>query len=165
MSTRPGAEPLLLPPSGVGPSVRRMGAMIERYIYLLRSSGVRTVELIHGPFLQMLTWGFLQRYLTDTPGPLAHAAGVLIGSVLLWDILLRSQVGFSTTFMEEMWARNLNLLTSPLRPYELMAALSIWSLIRLAVAIVPVVIAAYLIFGFNLLDRVAACRLLRRAHD
>ena len=153
MSTRRGAEPLFLPPSGFGPSVRRMGAMIERYIYLLRSSGVRIVELIHGPFLQMLTWGFLQRYLTDTPGPLAHAAGVLIGSVLLWDILLRSQVGFSTAFMEEMWARNLgNLLTSPLRPYELMAALSIWSLIRLAIAIVPVVIAAYLIFDFNLLD-------------
>ena len=101
----------------------------------------------------MLTWGFLQRYLAITPGPLARGAGVLIGSVLLWDILFRSKIGFSTTFLEEMWARNLgNLLTSPLRPYELLMALSVWSVIRIGISIGPVAVAAYLIFGFNLLD-------------
>jgi ABC-2 type transport system permease protein len=101
----------------------------------------------------MLTWGFLQKYLAGTTSPLAQAAGVLIGSVLLWDILFRSKIGFSTTFIEEMWSRNLgNLLISPLRPLELVAALSAWSIIRLAVSMVPVAIAAYFIFGFNLLD-------------
>ena len=122
-------------------------------MYLLRSSGVRLVELIYWPFLQMLTWGFLQKYLAGTTSPLAQAAGVLIGSMLLWDILFRSNIGFSTTFIEEMWSRNLgNLLTSPLRPYELVAALSLWSVIRLGVSMVPVAAAAYFIFGFNLLD-------------
>jgi ABC-2 type transport system permease protein len=122
-------------------------------MYLLRSSGVRLVELIYWPFLQMLTWGFLQKYLAGTTSPLAQGAGVLIGSVLLWDILFRSKIGFSTTFIEEMWSRNLgNLLTSPLRPYELVAALSLWSVIRLGVSMVPVAIAAYFLFGFNLLD-------------
>ncbi len=127
--------------------------MVRRYVYLLRSSGIRLVELVYWPFLQMLTWGFLQKYLAGTTSPLAQAAGVLIGSVLLWDILFRSKIGFSTTFIEEMWARNLgNLLTSPLRPFELVAALSVWSVIRLGVSMVPVAIAAYFIFGFNLLD-------------
>jgi len=124
---------------------------VRRYIYLLRSSGARLAELFYWPFLQMLTWGFLQKYLAGTTSPLAQGAGVLIGSVLLWDILFRSKIGFSTTFIEEMWSRNLgNLLTSPLRPYELVAALSLWSAIRL-VSMVPVAIAAYFIFGFNLL--------------
>ncbi len=101
-------------PSRLGPPHRRAG---QRYIYLLRSSGIRLVELIYWPFLQMLTWGFLQKYLAGTTSPLAQAAGVLIGSVLLWDILFRSKIGFSTTFIEEMWSRNLgNLLTSPLAP-------------------------------------------------
>jgi ABC-2 type transport system permease protein len=114
---------------------------------------VRLVELIYWPFLQMLTWGFLQKYLAGTQNPYAQAAGVLIGSVLLWDILFRSKIGFSTTFIEEMWSRNLgNLLTSPLRPYELVAALSLWSVIRLGVSMVPVAFAAFFIFGFNLLD-------------
>jgi len=126
--------------------------MSARYVYLLRSSGVRVVELVYGPFLQMLTWGFLQRYLANTEGPLMRSAGVLIGSILLWDILFRSKVGFSSTFIEEMWARNLgNLLTSPLRPYELLIALSVWSLMRVIIGIAPVAVAAYFIFGFNLL--------------
>ena len=127
--------------------------MVRRYMYLLRSSGIRLVELVYWPFLQMLTWGFLQKYLAGTTSPLAQAAGVLIGGVLLWDILFRSKIGFSTTFIEEMWSRNLgNLLTSPLRPFELVAALSAWSVIRLGVSMVPVAVAAYFIFGFNLLD-------------
>jgi ABC-2 type transport system permease protein len=129
-----------------------MAALVQRYIYLLRSSGVRIIELIYWPFLQMLTWGFLQKYLADTTSPLAMGAGVLIGSVLLWDILFRSKIGFSTTFIEEMWSRNLgNLLISPLRPLELVAALSVWSIIRLCVGMIPVAFAAYLFFGFNLL--------------
>ena len=145
-------EPVLLPPSGVQASLRRVVALVRRYVYLLRSSGVRLVELIYWPFLQMLTWGFLQKYLASTQNPYAQGAGVLIGAVLLWDILFRSKIGFSTTFIEEMWSRNLgNLLTSPLRPYDLVAALSLWSIIRLAVSMVPVAIAAFFIFGFNLL--------------
>jgi len=145
--------PVVLAPTGVAASLRRIGALIKRYMYLLRSSGVRLFELIYWPFLQMLTWGFLQEYLAGNTSPAAQAAGVLIGSVLLWDILFRSKIGFSTTFIEEMWSRNLgNLLISPLRPSELVAALSVWSIIRLSVSMIPVAFAAYLIFGFNLLD-------------
>jgi ABC-2 type transport system permease protein len=146
-------EPMLLAACGLTASARRIAALVRRYIYLLRGSGVRLVELIYLPFLQMLTWGFLQKFLASTENPYAQGAGVLIGSVLLWDILFRSKIGFSTTFIEEMWSRNLgNLLTSPLRPYELVAALSLWSIIRLAVSMVPVAIAAFFIFEFNLLD-------------
>ena len=145
--------PILLPPTGAGSVLRRIYALVLRYTYLLRGSGVRLVELIYWPFLQMLTWGFLQKYLAGTTSPLAQAVGVLIGSVLLWDILFRSKIGFSTTFIEEMRSRNLgNLLTSPLRPYELVAALALWSIMRLGVSMVPVAIAAYFVFGFNLLD-------------
>jgi ABC-2 type transport system permease protein len=148
-----GAVPVILPPVGARASLRRIFALVERYVYLLRSSGVRVIELIYWPFLQMLTWGFLQKYLAGTTSTLAQSAGVLIGSVLLWDILFRSKIGFSTTFIEEMWSRNLgNLLISPLRPIELVAALSLWSVIRLGVSMVPVAVAAYFIFGFNLLD-------------
>ena len=152
-ATASGAEPVLLPPTGLHASLRRIRAMVRRYIYLWGSSGVRQVQLIYWPFLQMLTFGFLQKYLAGTSGPLAQAAGVLIGSVLLWEILFRTNIGFSATFVEEMWSRNLgNLLTSPLRPYELVAALSLWSVIGLGVSMVPVAIAAYFIFGFNLLE-------------
>jgi ABC-2 type transport system permease protein len=71
--------------------------------------------------------------------------------VLLWDILFRGQLGFSISFLEEMWARNMgNLMISPLRPVEFIAALMIMSLIRLAIGMVPVSLLAIAFFGFNL---------------
>lgn len=146
-------SPVLRPPTGAWASARRIGALLRRYIYLLRSSSVRIVELIYWPFLQMLTWGFLQKFLASTNNPYAIGAGVLIGAVLLWDILFRSNLGFFTTFIEEMWSRNLgNLLISPLRPHELVMALCIWSILRLSIGMVPVTAAAFFIFDFNLLD-------------
>jgi ABC-2 type transport system permease protein len=50
-----------------------------------------------------------------------------------------------------MWARNLgNLMMSPLRPMEFVAALMIMSIVRLAVGMVPVTFLAIAFFGFNL---------------
>src|SRR5260370_20313814 len=100
-------------------SGRRMAAMIERYWYLLRSSWPRLLELVYFPAVQMLMWGFLQLYLSQNAGFFARAGGTFIGAVLLWDILFRGQLGFSVSFLEEMWSRNLaNLMISPLKPIE-----------------------------------------------
>jgi ABC-2 type transport system permease protein len=137
-------------------SLKRIGAMILRYSYLLRASYTRVLDIIYWPLLQMLTWGFLQSYLVKAgaltgPGGAAQAAGTLIGAILLWDILLRGQQGFSFSFIEEMWSRNLpNILMSPLRPAEFVVSLVVMSLIRLAVGVLPVTLLAIVFFGFNL---------------
>jgi ABC-2 type transport system permease protein len=132
-------------------SIRRMSAMVLRYWYLLRSSWARLVELIYWPAVQMLMWGFLQTYIAEQASMFAKAGGVFIGAVLLWDILFRGQLGFSVSFLEEMYARNLgNLLISPLRMTEFVAALMIMSIIRLAIGMGPVTLMAIWFFGFNL---------------
>ena len=132
-------------------SLRRVAAMVLRYWYLLRSSFARLAELIYWPTVQMLMWGFLQTYLAGQTNLYARAGGVLIGAVMLWDILFRGQLGFSISFLEEMWSRNLgNLMISPLRPAEFVAALMVMSIIRLAIGMVPVTLLAIWFFGFNL---------------
>ena len=132
-------------------SLRRVAAMVLRYWYLLRSSFARLLELIYWPTVQMLMWGFLQTYLAGQTSLYAQAGGVLIGAVMLWDILFRGQLGFSISFLEEMWSRNLgNLMISPLRPAEFVAALMVMSIIRLAIGMVPVTLLAIWFFGFNL---------------
>jgi ABC-2 type transport system permease protein len=99
----------------------------------------------------MLMWGFLQLYLAQNAGFFARAGGTFIGALLLWDILFRGQLGFSVSFLEEMWSRNLaNLMISPLRPGEFVLALMIMSLVRLAIGVVPVSLLAIAFFGFNL---------------
>jgi ABC-2 type transport system permease protein len=132
-------------------SLRRVGAMVLRYWYLLRSSWPRILDLIYWPAVQMLMWGFLQLYVNQNSSFFTQSAGVFIGSVLLWDILFRGQLGFSISFLEEMYARNMgNIMMSPLRPVEFVAALMIMSLIRLAIGMVPVTFLAIGFFGFNL---------------
>jgi len=134
-----------------GLSLRRIGAMILRYWYLLISSWPRLLELAYWPVLQVITWGFLQSYIAQNAGFFARAGGALIGAVILWDILFRGQLGFSISFLEEMWARNLgNLMMSPLKPIEFLIALMIMSLIRLSIGIIPMTLLAMIFFDFNL---------------
>jgi ABC-2 type transport system permease protein len=132
-------------------SPRRVAAMVERYWYLLRSSWARLIELVYWPAVQMLMWGFLQVYIGENASFFARASGFFIGAVLLWDILFRGQLGFSVSFLEEMYARNLaNLMMSPLRTSEFISALMIMSIVRLAIGLVPVSLMAIAFFGFNL---------------
>jgi len=135
--------------SAISPT--RIGAMVLRYWYLLRSSWPRLLDLVYWPAVQMLMWGFLQLYIAQNAGFFARAGGTFIGAVLLWDILFRGQLGFSLSFLEEMWSRNLaNLMISPLRPVEFVLALMIMSVIRLAISTIPVALLAIAFFGFNL---------------
>jgi ABC-2 type transport system permease protein len=132
-------------------SLNRIAAMTARYYYILRSSWTRLLELIYWPAMQMLVWGFLYTYLYDSKSELGSTAGLLLGAVLLWDVLFRGQLGFTFTFLEEIWSRNLaNLMMSPLTPAELAASLMAMSFIRLVIGTIPVTILAALLFGFNI---------------
>jgi ABC-2 type transport system permease protein len=133
---------------GIAP--HRIAAMVMRYWYLLMSSWPRLLELIYWPALQIVTWGFLQSFISQNAGFFARAGGTLIGAVILWDILFRGQLGFSISFLEEMWARNLgNLMMSPLKPIEFLISLAIMSLVRLAIGVIPMTLLALVLFGFN----------------
>jgi ABC-2 type transport system permease protein len=133
---------------GIAP--HRIGAMILRYWYLLISSWPRLLELVYWPALQIVTWGFLQTYIAENAGFFARAGGTFIGAIILWDILFRGQLGFSISFLEEMWARNLgNLMMSPLKPIEFLISLMIMSLIRLAIGVIPMTLLAMFFFHFN----------------
>jgi ABC-2 type transport system permease protein len=130
----------------------RIGAMLLRHWYLLTSSWPRLLEMVYWPALTLISWGFLQNYISGNASFFAKAGGTLIGAVILWDILFRGQLGFSMSFLEEMWSRNLgNLMMSPLTPFEFLLSLMIMSVIRLAIGIVPMAVMASLFFDFNLL--------------
>jgi len=55
-------------------SFARVGAMVRRYWFLLRSSWPRILDLIYWPTVQMLMWGFLQLYVAQNAGFFARAA-------------------------------------------------------------------------------------------
>jgi ABC-2 type transport system permease protein len=129
----------------------RVGAMLLRHWYLLTSSWPRLLEMVYWPALTLISWGFLQNYISGNATFFAKAGGTFIGAIILWDILFRGQLGFSISFLEEMWSRNLgNLMMSPLTPFEFLLSLMIMSVIRLAIGIVPMAAMAAFFFDFNL---------------
>ena len=122
---------LLLRRGAIRASAGRIGAMALRHLYLLRTSWPRLLELMYWPTVQMILWGLVSTFLLTNSSWVAPASGVLLAGVILWDVLFRGQLGLSLVFIEEMWSRNLgHLFSSPLRPWELIVALMMISLLK-----------------------------------
>lgn len=137
-------------PRSTGFSARRVGAMVLRYWYLLRSSWPRVLELAYWPTMQMVLWGYINQFMATSSAWVAQGAGVLVSAVLLWDVLFRGQLGVSISFLEEMWSRNLgHLFVSPLRPTEWLVSLMTMSLLRTVVGVVPAALLAIPFFGYS----------------
>jgi ABC-2 type transport system permease protein len=139
-------------------SLRRLYGLIYRHVALYRRSWPRLLEIAYWPTLQLLIWGFTASYFAHASSstmqahPTAMAGTALIAGVLLWEITIRSQIGVTFSFMEEIWSRNLgHLFVSPLRPPEFVAALLTVSIIRTAIGLLPATILAYLLYSFNIL--------------
>ena len=59
-------------------------------------------------------------------------------------------MGMSITFLEEIWSRNLgHVFVSPLRPFELVAALVGMSAIRMCAGVLPAALLAWALYAFN----------------
>jgi ABC-2 type transport system permease protein len=132
-------------------SARRVGAVVLRHLYVLRGSWPRLFELAYWPTMQMIIWGFITVFLYTNSSWVARAFGVLLSAVMLWDVLFRGQLGFTLSFLEEMWARNLaNLFVSPLRPSEHVLSLIAMSLIRTLIGVLPAALLAIPLYHFSI---------------
>ena len=133
-------------------SVSRIQALLLRYLYVLRSSWPRIIEIAYWPTMQLIIWGFVSLHFGASQ-PEITASGILISVVLVWDSLFRSHVSYTLSFLEEMWSRNLgNLFVAPLRPWELMIALASISLIRTFIGMIPAALLAIPFFGVSVFD-------------
>ena len=134
-------------------SLRRVNAMVLRYLYLVRGSWPRILELMYWPAVQLVLWGFITKFFVTNSTWLAQASGVLLAAVLLWDVLFRGQLGVSLAFFEELYSRNLgHLFVSPLRPYELVIALMVISLVRTLIGVGGAALLAVPLYQFSILD-------------
>jgi ABC-2 type transport system permease protein len=132
-------------------SPARLGAMVLRYLYLLRSSWPRALELMYWPVIQMVMWGFTSQFLMTNSSYVARAGGVMLAAVMLWDVMFRGQLGVSVSFLEELWSRNLgHLFVSPLRPYEWVLSLLAMSLVRVTISVLPAMLLAIPLYHYSI---------------
>jgi len=134
-------------------SSQRVYAMCLRYLYLLRSSWPRIIELAYWPTVQMIMWGLISQFFAENNSWLAQAAGILIGAVMLWDVVFRGQLGVSLVFFEELHARNLaHLFVSPLRPIELIYSLLLISFVRTIVGVGVAALLAIPMYHYSIFE-------------
>jgi ABC-2 type transport system permease protein len=134
-------------------ALRRIGALLLRHFYLMRSSPTRLFDLMYWPLLQVVIWGFITVFLQRHSSWMVQAGGLLIGAVLLWDVLVRGQFGMTLSLLEEMWSRNLaNLFVSPLRTGEFAIGLMLLSMLRSMVGVVPAALLAIPLFAFSIFE-------------
>ena len=55
-------------------SLRRISAMVVRYVLLLKNSWTRIFELVYWPTIQMVLWGFISEFLRGNSTWVAQAA-------------------------------------------------------------------------------------------
>lgn len=138
-------------------ALSRIYAVWLRHYYILSRSIPRLLEIMYWPSVQMILWGFVSRFFAARGGgdmtTLDVALGTLLGAVMLWDVLFRTQVGLSIAYLEEIWARNMgHLFVSPLRPAEWMASIMLVSLCRSLIGALPAALLAVPFYGFSVFD-------------
>ncbi|MHB1951679.1 MAG: ABC transporter permease [Acidiferrobacteraceae bacterium] len=127
--------------------------MVLRYSYLMRGSWPRMLELVYWPAMQIITWGFISEFLRRDHASLAGVSIAFLAAVLLWDVVFRSQLGVSVVFFEELYSRNLgHLFSSPLRPYELVAALLVISFLRTVIGVGSAALLALWLYHYSIFD-------------
>lgn len=129
----------------------RISAIVLRYYYLHRRSVARIMEIFFWPVMNMLVWGYVTRYLQQVAAP--SAVIFLLGGVILWDILYRSQQGITLTITEEFWVKNIiNIFIAPIRMAEIIAAICAVGIVKSLLTTLVLWVLAFLLYRYNLLD-------------
>lgn len=132
-------------------SIRRIYAVIYRYVTLLLRSPPRLLEAIYWPAINTALMGFLNYYLLRARGVEIVNFHSLLGATFMMEFFLRTQMGMMLVLVEEIYARNLpQLYASPLRPSEQVFSTMLISLMRVVLGVTPAIVLAQLLFGYDL---------------
>lgn len=132
-------------------STARINALIMRHLYIYKRSMPRLMDVFFWPVMELLTWGFFSFYLGQTSLQNFSIATMLLGGVILWQIVDRTQNSISVYFLEDVWHRNfLNIFVTPLKLSEFFLAGALLSILRIIVMGLFLAGVSYLLYAFNI---------------
>lgn len=133
-------------------ALRRVQALVLRYVLLVGRDPSRVVDLVIWPFIDITVWGFLTMYVNQTGSTLPNAMAVFLGGAILWNVFLRAAQDASVSFLDDVWARSIvTLFASPLRLVEYGASLMAVGVIKVILGLSVMGIAAWLLYAFDIL--------------
>jgi len=133
-----------------GPA-RRIGALVLRFLLLLRRDPARVVDAFYWPLIDVVLWGLVTWFVIARGIQLPGALGVFLGAIILWNVFFRICQDVSVSFLDDIWARStVTLFSSPLTLGEFAAAVILLGLIKVAFSLLSMAFAAWLLFAFDL---------------
>jgi ABC-2 type transport system permease protein len=132
--------------------LRRVHALVLRYVLLVGRDPSRVVDLVIWPFIDITVWGFLTLYVNQTGTTLPNAMAIFLGGAILWNVFLRAAQDASVSFLDDVWARSVvTLFASPLRLVEYGASLMAVGVIKVILGLSVMGVAAWILYAFDLL--------------
>jgi ABC-2 type transport system permease protein len=129
---------------------RRIASVVRRDFFALRRDPPRIVDMAFWPTAELVLWGLVSLYLQQNSVHIAVA--MLLGAVLLWQVLHRTQGELAFGFLFDVWSRNLlNVFVSPLSTMEYVGGLVLAGVVKVAVTIGVMSVLAFLLYGFGVL--------------
>jgi len=131
----------------------RVGAIVLRQFYLVRSSFSRFLPLFIWVAVDIVLWGFLTRYLNTVTSSGFNFVPAMLGAVLFWDFFIRIMQGITMAFFEDVWTRNfLNIFSTPISIREYTAGLVCSSIATSSIGIAAMLFLAVAVFGLPFLS-------------
>ena len=134
-------------------SWQRIRAIARRQRYVVQRSPHRSFDLTVWPLVDTVLFGSIAAYFAKSAGNttagLRTATYLLVGTVL-WHVVYQAQIAIATGFLEETWSRNLlSLMVTPLREYEFVAGIALFSLLKSVIGVGVVALTVGGLYSFN----------------
>jgi ABC-2 type transport system permease protein len=131
----------------------RVTAVARRHAYVLQRAPQRWFDVVFWPVVDALLFGSLGVYFSRHSNVGRTGVGFLLAGILLFHVVFQAEVSLATGFMEETWSRNLlNLLVTPLTEVEYVGGVVLFGLVKLALGVGTVALAAWALFAFDVTD-------------
>jgi ABC-2 type transport system permease protein len=132
-------------------SLRRVRALVLRYLLLLRRDASRVIDTFQWALIDVVIWGFLTLYVAGSGAQLPNALAIFLGAAILWNLFFRCAQDVSVSFLDDVWARSLvTVFASPLKLWEFSAAIMLLGIVKLLLTLVVMAAAAWGLYAFDL---------------
>ena len=132
-------------------SLTRVYAIFLRQVFLIKSNPTRLASIFLWVVVDTIQWGFISKYLGSLGQSTFSFITVILGAIILWEFVSRTQHGLMRGFLEDIWTQNfINYFASPLQIREYLGGLVVTSIATTLSGCCLMVIIAGLAFGYNI---------------
>ena len=131
-------------------NLTRVRGLVTRYLIYWTRSLNRLTDTFWWPVVSLLVWGLFTVFVSDK---FPSVALWLVGALIFWVMIQRSQNEISILMMDDIWSENLlNLFATPLQFGEFLLALIVVSLIKLFLSLATIITAAFILYHYNIFN-------------